>query len=92
MVYMYIVLVNGKLAKNATMDPGFFLVVQPKIHHLYSCSGVDISTAAKKTTLAQAFKCIFRPENGFNQKSVNLGMNSARHTTKRQNFKPDLSL
>ena len=41
-----------------------FLVLQPKKHHLYSCASVDGSTLAEKTTLAQAYKCIFRPENG----------------------------
>ena len=49
----------------------FFLVLQPK-NYLYSCAVVGMSTYAKKTTLAQAYKCIFRPENGFYSKSVNL--------------------
>ena len=39
---------NGKLAKNATLDPVlFFFVLQPKNHHLYSCSGIDGSTLAQ---------------------------------------------
>ena len=33
-VVVYIVLVNGKLVKNASMYPVF--VLQPKYHHLYS--------------------------------------------------------
>ena len=55
----------GNLPNNATVDPVLFLVLEPKKHHLYSCASVDWSTLAKKTTLAQAYKCIFRPENGF---------------------------
>ena len=45
---MYIVLVNGKLAETATMDPVIFLLLQPKNYHLYSCTGVGMSTPAKK--------------------------------------------
>ena len=63
---VYIVLVNGKLAKNATMDPVLFLVLQLKNHHLFCCVGVDMSTPA------QAYKSIFRPEKGFNKNSVNI--------------------
>ena len=75
------------LPKNATMDPVLFLVLEPKNHHLYSCVSIDGSTLAKKkTTLKQAYKCIFRPEMAVNQKSVNQGMISARHTTNRQSF------
>ena len=44
----YIVFVNGKLAKNATMKPVLFLVLQLKKHQLYSCAGVDMSTPANK--------------------------------------------
>ena len=62
---IYIVLVNGKLAKNATIDPVLFLVLQLKNHHVFRCAGVDMSMPTKKTTLAQAQKYIFRPENGF---------------------------
>ena len=47
---IYIVLVNGKLAKNATMDPVlfFFLYYNQQKHHLYSCAGVDTFNLAKK--------------------------------------------
>ena len=38
--YIYVVLVNGKLAKIATMDPNLFLVLQ------HSCAGVDMSKMA----------------------------------------------
>ena len=47
----------------------------------------SLSTPAEKTTPAQDYKCILRLENDFNQKSVNIGMISARHTTNRQSFK-----
>ena len=45
---IYIVLVNGKLSKNATIDPVFWGVLQPINHHIYSCTAVDMSTSAKK--------------------------------------------
>ena len=45
---IYIEFVNGKLAKNATMDPVLFLVLQSKNHHLYSCADVGIATPEKK--------------------------------------------
>ena len=61
---MYIVLVIGKLAKNATMDPVLCFGITTKNHRLYSCADVDMSTLAKKTMLAQAYKCIFRSEYG----------------------------
>ena len=41
----------------------------------------------KKSTLAQVYNCVFWPETVVNQKSVNLGMISARHTANRQSFK-----
>ena len=56
--YTQYLFVNGKLVKNATMD-------QSNNHHLHSCAGEDMSSPAKKTTPAQAYKCIFQPENGF---------------------------
>ena len=64
--------------------------LQQKKHHLYSCTSMDMSNNGKKltkkeTTLAQAYKCIFRPD-GCYQKSV-LEMISATHTTNRQSFK-----
>ena len=55
-------LVKGKLAKNTSMDPVLFLVLQPKNNHLYSWAVVDMSKPAKKSTLAQAYKRIFRLE------------------------------
>ena len=63
MVYIYIVLVNGELAENAPTDPVFFffLVLQPKNHHLCICARVGM---LKKTTQAQGYKCIFGPDNG----------------------------
>ena len=55
---VYVHSMNGKLAKKKTLLwILFFLVLQPKKHHLDSC-------AKKKITPAQAYKCIFRPENG----------------------------
>ena len=55
---IYIVKVNGKLAKKRYYGSCYFFGITTKKHHLYSCASVDGST------LAQAYKCIFRPENG----------------------------
>ena len=49
---IYLVLINGKLAKNATKDPVlyFFWYYNKKTHHLYSCAriGMSMSTQVKK--------------------------------------------
>ena len=78
---IYIELVNGKLAKNATMDP-VFLVLKPKNPYFYGCADVDMSAPAKK-----GLRWHRHIKTDFNQKSENLGMISARHTTKKQSFK-----
>ena len=57
-IHTYIVLVNGKLAKKASNDPVIFLVLHPKNHHLYA--DVGVYTPAKNTSVAQAYKRIFR--------------------------------
>ena len=57
----YIVLVNENLAKNATLDSVLLLALQKKYYHLYNQN----HASNKMTTLTQAYKCIFRPENGF---------------------------
>ena len=65
----------GNLPKNATMDAVPFLVLQPGLR------------LQKKTTLAQAYKCIFGLKTVVHQNSVHLGMISARHSANRQSFK-----
>ena len=61
-----IVLVNGKFAKNATMDPVLFFVLQPKIHNLYSSTRViGMSTREKELGITQGYLCIFGPHNRF---------------------------
>ena len=76
---IYIALVNKKLAKNATMDPALFLVLQLKNHHLYSCAGVD----KKRLRWHRHINAFFGLKTDYNQKSVNLGKTGARHTTNR---------
>ena len=85
-MYVYIVLVNWKLVKNATMHPVlFFSVLQPKIHHL-SYSDVGMSTPGIKTT-DRRINAFFHLKGDFTKKNVNLGTISAMHTTNRQGFK-----
>ena len=45
---IYKVMVSGKLAKNATMDPVPFFGISTKNHHLDSHAGVDMSRPGKK--------------------------------------------
>ena len=79
---MYIVLVNGKLAENAAMNPfPHFFFIQPKKLPLYS------STRINMLTRAQRYKCIFLPENG---KSRNYHCHV--HYLKTKFKKNDLSL
>ena len=63
-----------------------FFVLQPKKHHLYSCASVDGSTVAKKDYAGTGIyvNAFFGLKTVVNQKSVNLGMISARHN--RQSF------
>merc|ERR1712105_555369 len=71
-----------------TMDPVLFLVLQQKNHHFYSCASVDGSTQAKKRLRwHRHINAFFGLKTVVDQKSVNLGMISARHTTNRQSFK-----
>ena len=51
----------GTLQKRYYVSCSYFGVTT-KNHHLRSCADVGMSTAAKKTTLAQAYKRIFRLE------------------------------
>ena len=42
------------------------LVLQPKKkYHPYSCADAGIFTPPKKDYAVKAYKCIFRPKNGF---------------------------
>ena len=45
---MYIALVNGKLAENATMNLFSLLVLQPKKHNLYRSARVKPAGASRK--------------------------------------------
>ena len=74
------------LPKNATMD--FFLVLQQKKHHLYTCARIGMSTQVKKRLHKDKdMNAVLGMKTDFNSKSVNLGMISAMHTTIRQSFK-----
>ena len=54
---------------------------------------VDMSTPSKKTTLAQAYSCIFRLENGFyKKKKKSLNDQCQAHYQQKKIQKSDLSL
>ena len=87
---IYIVKVNGKLAKNAVLF--FFLVLQIINHHLYNCASVD-RFKQKKTTLAQTQKCIFRHDNGCSSKKCKSRNDQCQvHNQQTKVQKSDLSL
>ena len=75
----------------STMDPVllvFFCYYNRKIiTSTYSCAGVDTSTLPKKRLRWHwHVNAFFGLKTVVNQKSVNLGMISARHTTNRHSF------
>ena len=75
------------LPKTQLWIPSFFLVLQLKNHHLYSCAGIDtyVFASIKRLRWHRHINAFFSLE--FNQKGVNQGMISAWQTTNRQSFK-----
>ena len=79
---IYVHSMNGKLAKKKKRYYGScsFWYYNQKKHHLDSC-------AKKRLRRHRHINAFFGLKMVVNQKSVNLGMISARHTTNRQSLK-----
>ena len=79
---IYIVQENGKLAKKRYFGSCYSFCYYNQKNITSIAVPAQTCLRQKKNMLAQAYKCIFRPENGCSSKMI-----IARHTTNRQSFK-----
>ena len=86
-VVVNIVLVNAKLAKNSTMDHAhlFWYYNQKNIASI-AVLNRHIYAGKKRLRWHRYINTFFGLKIVVNQKSVNIGMISARHTANKQNF------
>ena len=85
---IYIVQVNGKLAKKRYYGSSSFFGITPKKPSLLQlCQRRRVYAGKKNLRWHRHINAFFGLKTVVNQKSVNLGMISARHTTNSQSFK-----